>query len=130
MNDKAAELERNKKTLVSELARLKNNQTKRMSREDMVMLFIDILKKQETEEDFAKFLIKEFVKSVYVSEEEILIYYSIGNDNEPHRLQRPTRTEHKRKVEPLNSADSFDNGVRISNTMGLHTIMSAFDFRL
>lgn len=122
MNAKATELEQNKKTLIGELARLKNNQTKRMSREDMILMFISILSKREIgDEEFTKFLIKEFVKSVYVSEEEITIYYTIGDDNEPHKIPKNKRTEHKKKAEPLSSANLSDSdnpkGVRISNIM-------------
>ena len=125
MNDKAAELETNKKTLIGELARLKNSRAKRMSREDMILMFIEILQKQETEEDFAKFLIREFVKAVYVSEEYITIYYTLNdpdNKNNPSRLDRRERIKHKKKAEPLSPANSSDTanlskGVRISNTV-------------
>jgi len=122
-NDKATELEQNKKILIAELARLKNNQTKRMTEEEMLLLFINILHKRETEEDFAKFLIKEFVKSVYVSEEEITIYYHLGNDNEPHKISKEDRQNHKKKAERLNSASPSENTrVRISSVMVRRTI--------
>jgi hypothetical protein len=126
MNKKAAELEQNRKTLITELARLKNAQTKRMTREDMIIYFIDILSKREIgDEEFMKFLIREFVKSVYVSESEITIYYTIGKDNDPNnpgRIQRQTRQKHKEKAEPLSPANSSDTttqskGVRISDTV-------------
>lgn len=123
MNAKAAELEQNKKTLITELARLKNSQTKRMNREEMILMFIGILSKRKIgDEEFMKFLIKEFVKSVYVSEKEITIYYNIGNDNEPHKIPKNKRNQHKKKAEPLSSANSPDtnnpaNGVRISDTL-------------
>lgn len=131
MNKKAAELEQTKKMLVTELARLKNAKTKRMTREDMLLMFINILQKREIgDEEFMKFLIREFVKSVYVSEDEITIYYTIGeNDpNNPGRLSRPKRQEHKKKAEPLSPANSSDSdnpkGVRISDSMVHHKITS------
>jgi len=129
MNDKAKELEVAKKTLITELARLKNNEKKRMTDEELLLFFISVLEGAEASDDFVAFIIKEFVKVVYVADDgELIIYYDIdGDDGDPNKgkksnkIPKETRDEHKEKAEPLSPANSTDTepikSVRISSAM-------------
>lgn len=130
MNDKAKELTEMKKTLVSELARLKNNEKKRMTQNEILLMFVNVLSGAEAAEDFIKFIIKEFIRCVYVYDDgNLIIYYDIGNEHDPKRKKVPkeTREEHKEKAEPISPANTSDNdtlfkGVRISDTMVHQTV--------